>query len=79
MYTIGNFRIVFDRTTRYNGVSLNDKLMKGPNLPSTLIGVRSRFRRFKFKLVTDIKKMYYQCIVDDEDQDFRCYFCFIVY
>ena len=55
-HTSGKFRIGFDCTARYDGASLNDKLMKGSNLSNTLIGVLSRFGHIKFALVSNIKK-----------------------
>ena len=39
-------------------------LLKRPTMNNTLIGVFLRFGIFKFALVKNIKKIYYQCFVN---------------
>lgn len=54
-------RVVFDASMRTSsGYSLNDILLKGPQVQSELFDILCRFRTFKFVLVTDIEKMYRQ-------------------
>ena len=41
----GKIRSVFDCSDKYQGTSLNDNLLQGPDLTNGLIGVLARFRR----------------------------------
>jgi hypothetical protein len=62
-------RVVFDCSARYDGQSLNDNLLQGPDLTSNLIGVLTRFRQEKFAFMADIEKMFFQVRVRKEDQN----------
>ena len=62
-------RVVFDCTATYRGVSLNEQLLQGPNLTNTLIGVLMRFRQEPVALMADVKAMFYQVKVPEEDAD----------
>ena len=57
-------RIVFDCAAKYNGLSLNDALMKGPHLMNNLTGVLTRFREKEIALVADVEAMFHQVRVD---------------
>ena len=65
----GKLRVVFDCAAKFNGTSLNDKLMKGPDLANSLVGVLTRFRKNKIALVADVKAMFHQIKVDPRDQN----------
>ena len=65
----GKIRIVFDASSKFNGSSLNDTLLPGPNLLNNLVAVLSRFRRGQVAVISDIEKMYHQVLVPEEDQD----------
>ena len=41
---------------------------------NSLVGVLTRFRIFKHDLISDIKKLYYQCVVKSSDQEFLRFF-----
>ena len=62
-------RVVFDCSAKYEGKSLNENLLQGPDLTSNLIGVLTRFRQEKFAFMADIEKMFFQVKVRKEDQN----------
>ena len=63
-------RIVYDcAAASSNGKSLNDFLMKGPDLMHSLVGVLLRFRTEKIAIVTDIETMFYQIRDNSSDRD----------
>ena len=62
-------RVVFDCSSKYQGISLNDVLMQGPDLTSSLLGVLIRFRQDPFAFMADIKGMFHQVRVPESDRD----------
>lgn len=66
----GSLRVVFDCGATFQGVSLNDELLPGPNLTSSLLGVLLRFRKEPVAFVGDIQAMFHQVKVAEEDRDF---------
>lgn len=62
-------RVVFDCAATYQGVSLNDQLLQGPDLTNTLIGVLLRFRQEPVAMMADIESMFYQVWIPDTDAD----------
>ena len=63
-------RVVFDCSATFEGHSLNDKLLQGPDLTSNLLGVLTRFRQEKYAFMADIEKIFFQVRVRKEDQSF---------
>ena len=63
-------RVVFDCSATFEGHSLNDKLIPGPDLISNLLGFLSRFRQEKLAFIADIEKMFFQVRIIKEDQSF---------
>ena len=61
-------RVLFDCAAKFMGVSLNDKLLQGPDLLSRLSGVLTRFRLKPIALVADIEVMFHQVKVSPEDR-----------
>jgi hypothetical protein len=64
----GKVRLVSDAARKFAGTCLNDHLLKGPDLFTSLVGVLLRFRRSNIGLSADIASMYYQVQVPEEDQ-----------
>ena len=62
--------VVFDCSSQYQGQSLNDKLLSGPDLNNGLVGVLFRFRERNFAFMAEIEKMFYQVKAKECDQDF---------
>ena len=67
--TKNKLRVVFDCSSRYKGISLNDTLLQGPDLTNNLIGVLLRFRTDHVAVMGDIAKMFYQVKVAKSDRD----------
>ena len=53
-------RVVFDCAAVYQEVSLNQRVLQGPDLPNRLLGVLSRFRFGIIAIMGDIECMFYQ-------------------
>ena len=60
-------RIIFDCSAKHRGSSLNDKLLQGPELTNSLVGVLTRFRQEAVGLVADVEAMFHQVNVVPED------------
>lgn len=66
------FRVVFDGSSKTsNGVAFNDLQMIGERLQSDLTTITMRFRTHRIALTADIKKMYRQVLVDEDQRDFQ--------
>lgn len=63
-------RVVFDCSARYDGISLNDYLLQGPDLMNNLTGILLRFRQHPVALICDVEKMFHQFHVCKADRDF---------
>ncbi|XP_055584807.1 uncharacterized protein LOC129737670 [Uranotaenia lowii] len=65
-------RVVFDGSSKTStGVSLNDRLLVGPNNTEDLFDVLCRFRTYPIVFMSDVEKMYRQVLVDDQDTDYQ--------
>ncbi|GFV52738.1 uncharacterized protein TNCV_2874091 [Trichonephila clavipes] len=68
-------RPVFDATAREeNNPSLNDCLLKGPNLIELIPDILDRFRMYPIGLSADIEKAFLQISVTPEHRDFLRFF-----
>ena len=63
-------RRVCNAAAKYQGVSLNEKLLSGPDLLQSLIGIIFRFREHQIALSADIEEMFLQVAVPNLDS--RC-------
>ena len=61
-------RRVSDATAKYQGSSLNDHLLPGPDLLNSLGGILMRFRQELIALSADIEGMFKQVAIPEEDQ-----------
>ena len=62
-------RIVFNASATYEGSSLNDHVLQGPDLTNKLTSVLIRFREHEIAVCGDIQAMYYQIKVPTQDRD----------
>ena len=62
-------RIVFDCASKYQGKSLNDRCLQGPDFNNKLLYVILRFRQHEYAIMADIESMYHQVKVSKEDKD----------
>lgn len=62
-------RVVFDCSAQYEGHSLNQHLLQGPDLTNTLTGVLCRFRQEPVCFACDIEGMFCQVRVNEEQRD----------
>ncbi|XP_067283159.1 uncharacterized protein [Pseudorasbora parva] len=64
----GKNRVVFNCSFSYRGENLNDLLLPGPTLGSSLLGVLLRFREHPVAFSSDIKGMFHQVRLLPEDK-----------
>ncbi|KAK7921993.1 hypothetical protein WMY93_008895 [Mugilogobius chulae] len=67
---LDQIRVVFDSSSKYEGVSLNDTLLSGPDMNNTLLGVLTRFRREPIAVTADVQQMFYCFTVSEKHRDF---------
>ena len=63
-------RVVFDCSAKYQGASLNDQLLQGPDLTNMLVGVLTRFRQEQIAFMSDIEAMFHQVRVSPSGCDY---------
>ena len=66
----GKIRVVFDCSSRFQGVSLNDCLMEGPDLTNALVGVLTKFREDPVAFMGDVEAMFHQVSVLPSQYDY---------
>lgn len=70
----GEIRVVFDSSCQYDGVSLNDVLLKGPDINNGLLGVLLHFRKEAVPVTTDIQQMFHCFLVKPADRNLLRFF-----
>ena len=66
--TTTKVRIVLDCAAKCNAISLNDMIHAGPKLQQDLFNVLVRFRRNPVGIACDIKEMYLQIEIEEQDR-----------
>ena len=66
----GKMRVMFDCSALYQGVSLNQQLLQGPDLTNNLTGILCRFQKERIALMCDIQVMFHQVKVDGIHRDY---------
>jgi len=62
--------VVFNCSAKFQGVSLNDNLLQGPDLTNSLIGVLTRFRQKPVAFMGDIDSMFQQVRVTEDHRNY---------
>ena len=65
--------VVFDCSAKPKGNSLNDQLMKDPDLTNSLLGVLSRFQQECIAVMADIKAIFHQVKIPNYNCLFLCF------
>lgn len=63
-------RVVFDSSAQFHNISLNDVLLRGPDLNNTLIGVLLRFRKEQIAITADIEQMFFSFKVREDHRNY---------
>ena len=71
--TTSKMRIVSDASLKFQGGSLNDQILKGPNFMCKVSDVICRMRKERIALVSDIKEMFLQVKLIEQDQNYHMF------
>lgn len=70
--TTTKLKVVFDGSCRTStDISLNEKLMVGPNIQDDLVSYIVRIRKHRIVFTADVEKMYPQILVHHDDRNFQ--------
>ena len=62
----GKIRIAFDYSARYDGVSVNKRLLSGPDLTNKIVGILVKFRKEYVATMAYTEAMFYQVFVANQ-------------
>ncbi|XP_067939956.1 uncharacterized protein [Watersipora subatra] len=63
-------RVVFDCSAKFDGTSLNDHLLQGPDLFNNMLGILLRFREEPVAIACDVERMFYNFQVNADDRNY---------
>ncbi|XP_062713808.1 uncharacterized protein LOC134290646 [Aedes albopictus] len=66
-------RLIWDAKATVGSVSFNSKLLKGPDLLTPLLAVLSSFRQFPVAVCGDIREMFHQIKIREQDRLSQCF------
>lgn len=66
----GQIRVAFYSSTQYQGITLNNVLLSGPDLNNSLLGVLLRFRKDRIAIMADIQQMFYGFLVKENHRNY---------
>ena len=61
----GKIRVAFDPSAKYEKVSMNKRLLSGPDLTNQIVGILVKFRKDYMAIMADIEAMLYQVFVEN--------------
>ena len=62
-------RVVYDASSKSNGISLNSCLYTGPSLSQNIFDILIRFRSFKVAMISDIEKAFLMVSIAEADRN----------
>lgn len=65
-----SIRMVFDSSAKFNNMSLNEILLKGPDITNNLQGILLRFRRERVAVTGDVEQMFHNFKVKTDHRDY---------
>ena len=60
-------RVVFDCAAKNDGESLNGKILQGPDLMNSIVGVLLSFREENIAMMLDVEAIFHQVYVHPKD------------
>ena len=60
---------MFDAAAKHKVTSLNNKLLKDPDVLNSLIGLLIRFQKGKYAVIADIEQIFHQIFMLEKDRD----------
>ena len=66
----GKIRVIFDCSAEFEGRSINKELLPGPDLTNQIVSILIRYREEKVAVMADVKSMYYQIQVPENQQTY---------
>ena len=64
----GKIRVVFDCSAKYDGVSVNKRLLSGPDLTNQIVGILVKLKEEYVAIMADIEAMFYQVFLANRNR-----------